>query len=162
MAGETFAPPIPPSGSTFMAGHTARVRQIGAARQALVVLGKPRYIHLGGIESDGHTGETYERLRNAVEIPLCAEDFRGLTVTLRVWARLSELAGPETYMQVRLRNMDDGSDVAETEEIVSTSLAQYEAVCTLPEGTTPKWCRLEIVSSDGTPAYAFGGLEVKL
>lgn len=160
MAGESYGLLVPPSGDTFMAGHTARVHQIEQSRKNFAVLGRQRYIHLGGTESDGHTSESYERLRNAMPIDLCEEDYRGLTLTLVVLMRVANASGT---VQVRLYNTDDSAPVAETTAENNTSLTRYTAAVTLPAGTDPKSCRLEILAGDETyPAFAMGGLLVEL
>jgi hypothetical protein len=164
MAGETYAVLTPPTGSTFIAGHAVRASQAERIRQNLVQLGKPRYIDLGGSEIDGHGDEcvTYARLRSGKVIELCEEHFRGLTLTLQVWAKL--LAGTST-VQVRLRNIDDNADVAEMASAVTvTSLTMYEVTCVLPAGTTPKQCRLEIEcpGGDADPGVAFGQIKLEL
>ena len=128
MAGETFATP-----GTVAAGDAARASWAQKVHETLVVLGKSRYVHLGGNEMDGHTSESYERLRSAVPIDLCEEDYRGLTLTLVVLMRVANASGT---VQVRLRNTDDGSNVAETTAENDTTLTRYTAAVTLP--TTPQ------------------------
>jgi hypothetical protein len=160
MAGETYGLLVPPTGSTFVAGHTARVHQIEQSRKNFAVLGRQRQMHLGGDEMDGHTSESYERLRSAMPIDLCEEDYRGLTLTLVVLMRVANASGT---VQVRLRNTDDGATVAETTVENDTALTRYTAAVTLPTGVTPKRCELQIVAGDETyPAFAMGGLLVEL
>lgn len=161
MAGETYGLLVPPTGSTFVSGQTVRASKFEQDRQNFAVLGRPRYTHLGGVETDGHIDTSYARLRNAAAIELCAEDYRGLTLTLVVWVRVQ--AGTGT-VRVRLRNTDDSSTVAEMAAAVSdTTMTRYEAAITVPTGATAKSCRLEILAgSAADEAYAFGGIEVKL
>lgn len=161
MAGETYANVTPPTGSTFIAGHAARASQIERVRQNFVVLGRRRYFDLGGTESDGHTDTSYARLRNGREVELCEEDFRGLTLTMRVWVRVANVAGS---VRVRLRNTTDSVTVAEMASAVTDiTLTLYEVAVTLPAGTTPKTCRLEIIAGSATyPAFAFGQLRIVL
>lgn len=164
MAGETYDDLIPPSGSTFIAGHAARASQIEQVRQNLTILGKRRYWDLGGSEIDGHDEPTYARLRSGKVVELCEEDLRGLTVTLQVWVHVDD-AG--STVRVRLRNVDIGANVAEMVAAVSDVLPTlYEVACTLPTGTTPRSCRLEILTTGaGSPTsygYAYGQLEIAL
>lgn len=161
MAGESYALLTPPSGSTFIAGHAARASQIEQLRQCIAILGKRRPIAGGGSDTDGHTGVAYERLRNTVPVQLCEEDYRGLTVTAHFRVRVANASGT---VQVRLRNTDDGSDIAEMTAAVSdTSLTDYEVTATLPAGTTRKNCEWQIVVGDATyPGYALTWLEYGL
>lgn len=160
MAGETYGLIVPPSGAAFVAGHAARRSQIEQLRQNAVILGKPRYLELGGLEREGHVTTVYDRLTGAFDVELCEEDFRGLTVTLLLWGRVADATGT---WRVRLRNTDDGGNVAEMPGAQNnTTLVRQAAIaCALPAGTTPKWCRLEILAGSALyPAYAFGRLKV--
>lgn len=161
MAGETFAAIVPPSGSAFAAGQAARASFAEQVRQDLVILGKRRYHDLGGDSEAGVTDTSYVWAPNGGVIELCAEDVRGLTLTLRVWVKVSNASGT---VRVRLRNTTDGSDVAEMAAAVSdTSWTLYTVSATAPAGTTAKTCRLEIKASGGYIGYVRDAkLEIKL
>ena len=116
MAGESYGLVTPPSGSTFIAGHAARASQIERVRQNLVILGKRRYVELGGDSEAGVTDTSYVWAPNGKAIELCEEDVRGLTLTLRVWVKVNNASGT---VRVRLRNTTDGSNVAEMAAAVS-------------------------------------------
>ena len=158
MAGETYALLTPPSGTTFVAGHAARASQIERIRQCLVILGKPRPIPCGGSDTDGHNDTTYARLRNSVPLELCEEDYRGLTVTAVFHVRVSNASGS---VRLRLRNTDDGSDVAEMVAAVNDiTRTEYRVTCTLPPGTTRRTCEWQIVVNDAAYfGYAVVSLE---
>jgi hypothetical protein len=159
MAGETYGVIVPPSGASFVAGHAARASQIEQVRQNAVIMGKPRYIDLGGSEIDGHDDSSYARLRSGKVVPLCEEDYRGLTLTLEVWVRVSNAAGT---VQVRLRSTDNTVTVAEISAVSVTTTTKETAACTLPAGTTPKDCQLEIVLTSGKIGFAYGHLKLEL
>jgi len=160
MAGESYGPVVPPSGATFIAGHTMRASQIERCRQNFVIAGKRRYIDLGGSDSIGTESTSYERAVQAPEVELCEEDFRGLTVDLVVWVRVASGG----TVRMRLYNTDDASAIAEmTSAVSNTTLTRYIVTVTLPSGTTHKWCQLEIkTSSADFPAYGFGRLRIRL
>lgn len=157
MAGETYNPPAPP-----VAGEILKAAWGIAVVESLVQLGKRRTIDLGGCEIDGHTGTSYARLRSGKIVELCEEDFRGLTVTCQFFVKVLNTS-PVGTVRLRLRNFDDGANVAEMVGAVSdTDITQYNVACTLPAGTTAKRCRLEIVVSDADcPGFAYGQLEIE-
>lgn len=162
MAGETFALPTPPSGTSFAAGQAARASQMEAVRQCLTILSKRRYWDLGGASSFGHVNTAYDWAENAGTIELCEEDVRGLTLTFRVWVYVANASGT---VRVRLRNTTDGSNIAEMASAVSdTSWTLYEVAATAPAGTTAKSCRVEIIAGNALyPAYYRGAqLEIAL
>jgi hypothetical protein len=160
MAGEIFALLVPPTGSTFIAGHAARASQIERIRQVIVILAKPRYIHCGGQDGDGHDNTAYARLRNTATLELCQEDYRGLTMTARMKVRVNDAAYTVT---VRLRNTDDGVTVAEmTLPVSDVTLTEYTAICTLPAGTIRKTCEWQIQVTTGGIGYGIVGVEYGL
>jgi hypothetical protein len=162
MAGELYAALLPPTGAAFIAGHAARASQIERIRQNLVILGKPRYWHLGSASTVGHTNTAYDWAEDANTVKLCAEDLRGLTVTFRVWVKTYDAAGT---VRVRLQNVDDGVTVAELPAgVVATAWTLYEVAVTPPSGTVARVCRVEIVAGSASiPVYYRGAqLEVKL
>jgi hypothetical protein len=160
MAGEIFALLQPPTGSTFIAGHAARASQIERIRQVIAILAKPRYIHCGGNDGDGHTDTTYARLRNTGTLELCEEDYRGLTMTARIKARVLDGAFTVT---IRLRNIDDGVTVCEmTAPVNVTTLTEYTRPVTLPTGTARKTCEWQIQVTSGGIGYGIVGVEYGL
>jgi hypothetical protein len=162
MPGETYAALVPPTGSTFTPGQAARASQIERVRQNLVILGKPRYWHLGSASTIGHINTAYAWAEDAPVVELCEEDVRGLTCTLRVWVKVAEAAGT---VRVRLQNTADGVTCAELAAGINvTTWTLYTVAVTPPTGTTRKACRLEIVAGAADyPAYYRGAqLEVKL
>ena len=160
MASEVFGLLQPPTGTTFIAGHAARASQIERIRQVIAILAKPRYVHCGGSESDGHTDTTYARLRNTATLELCEEDYRGLTVTARIKARINDAA--ET-VRIRLRNIDDNVTVAEMVASVNvTTLTEYTVVCTLPTGTTRKTCEWQMQVTGVGIGYGIVGVDYAL
>ena len=160
MSGEVFGLLQPPTGTTFIAGHAARASQIERIRQVIAILAKPRYVHCGGNDGDGHDGAAYARLRNTGTLELCEEDYRGLTMTARIRARVNDAAGT---VQIRLRNTDDGVTVCEmTVPVNVTTLTEYTRPVVLPTGTARKTCEWQIVVTGGAIGYGIVGVEYGL
>ena len=157
MAGETYLAPGAVTVSPRTVGRASWAQKV---HESIVIGGKRRYIELGGSDQIGSSSTVYERAVNAPDVELCEEDFRGLTVDMLVWVRVSD---PAATVRVRLQNTDDGSPVAEMAAAVSdTTLTRYIAAVTLPAGTLHKWCQLQIQVSDAAHrGYGFGRLRIR-
>jgi len=160
MAGETYAALTPPTGAAFVAGHAARASQIERVRQNLMILGKPRYWHLGSAGAVPVTSTAYVWADDAPEIMLCAEDVRGLTLTLRVFVKVADALGT---VRVRLQNVDDGVTCAELPvPAADLDWVLYEVAVVPPPGTVRRRCRLEIVAGVATTAAYYRGAQLEL
>jgi len=162
MAGETFAALVPPTGATFVPGHAARASQIERVRQDFAILSRPRYTHLGSASTIGHVNTAYAWAEDANTINLCDELVRGLTCTFRVWVKVADALGA---VRVRFQNVDDAVTLAELPAGINlTAWTLYAVPITVPAGTTPKACRVEILATDAAyPAFYRGAqLELKL
>jgi hypothetical protein len=160
MSGETFAALLPPTGAAFVPGHAARASQIEQVRQNLTILGKPRYWHLGSAGSVPVVSTAYVWADDAPEVMLCAEDVRGLTLTLRVWLKVADALGT---VRVRLQNVDDAVVLAELgAPVADLDWVLYELSVAPPPGTVRRKCRLEIKVGDAAHAGYYRGAQLEL
>ena len=160
MAGEIYAALIPPTGTTYIPGHAGRASQIEQIRQNLVILGKPRYWHLGSASTVGHLNTAYAWAEDANTVKFCQEDVRGLTLTLRVWVKTANVSG---FVRVRFQNTDDAVTLAELPAgVVDVAWTLYEIAITPPAGTTRKSYRIEIVAGLNTVPVYYRGAQMEL
>lgn len=138
------------AGSAYQAGDKFGYQTAEKIRQnfnALAELGSPMLLQAGvvGLLSTSYADHPYY-----VDLPLNGDDLGGLTVEID-WYSRSLSTG--TSVQMRLRNITDSSDTAESASVTSTSASftkETETV-TLASGGM-KTYRLQLKGSDTTHA----------
>lgn len=145
------------AGSVYQAGDKLGYQSVEKIRHATDMALYLPHLDLGGMEIGVITGAaTWEPVPGYQEVTLDNASLGGLTIDLVCWSYTSDSG---TAVQLRLRNVTDGSNACTSTSHSGTSATKETVTATLASGV--KVYRLEVLGGAYAHVYGWGHLRLR-